>query len=368
MKKIVGPWRGGRFMPLNLRPHSVNTYAISKLMYRCNTIDLRICDIKAFNKTAKSFLYADLLEKPDELTLYRCIEDGGLGLLNIQIRAKAALISTFLETAINPNFTRNPYHNYLYQYFILGENFKKPDIPPNFAGNFFPTIRRLKDSKTKIEDCNLKTVYNFLMNDLLRVQTPNDTAEDNGPDSPLVSLKCKTLSPSTDWKRAWRLARSKGLGPEITSLLLKTLWRIIPTRSRLHRILPMAYQSPDCQLCGTPQSRTPETLDHALYSCEANLGLPAKLLATLQRYQPGAEQRSIMTLDLELEPSLELPFTWVIGSCLHLIWSQRESRRVDLAKIRANLEARCRLLRESKAKTWANAATLTEAIIDQIFD
>ena len=32
MKKIVGPWRGGRYMPLNLRPHSINTYAISKLM------------------------------------------------------------------------------------------------------------------------------------------------------------------------------------------------------------------------------------------------------------------------------------------------------------------------------------------------
>ena len=76
MRKIVGPWRGGRFMALNLRPHSINTYAISKLMYRCNTIDLRIGDIKAFNKIAKSFLYADLLEKPDELTLYRPIENG----------------------------------------------------------------------------------------------------------------------------------------------------------------------------------------------------------------------------------------------------------------------------------------------------
>ena len=131
-------------MALNLRPHSINTYAISKLMYRCNTIDLRIGDIKAFNKIAKSFLYADLLEKPDELTLYRPIESGGLGLINIQIRAKSSLISTFLETAINPKFKRNFYHNYLYRYFILGENLQKPEIPPNFAGDFFPTIRRMR--------------------------------------------------------------------------------------------------------------------------------------------------------------------------------------------------------------------------------
>ena len=71
VRKVVGPWRGGCFMPLNLRSHSVNTCAFSKLMYKCNTIDLRIGDIKVFNKTVKSFIYTDLGEKPDELTLYR---------------------------------------------------------------------------------------------------------------------------------------------------------------------------------------------------------------------------------------------------------------------------------------------------------
>ena len=145
-------------MPLNLRPHSVNTYAIGKLMYRCNTVDLRIGDIKVFNKTVKSFIYADLLEKPDELTLYRAIDQGGLGLINIQVRARAALISTFLQTAINPNFSRNNFHNYLFRHFVLGENFPKPDIPPNFAGDFFPTIRKLKASLISLEECNLKTV------------------------------------------------------------------------------------------------------------------------------------------------------------------------------------------------------------------
>ena len=99
-----------------------------------------------------------------------------------------------------------------------------------------------------------------------------------------------------------------------------------------------------------------------------SLGLPAKLLRTLQGYQPGAEQKSVLTLDLELEPSLELPFTWVIGSLLLSIWTQRENRRVDLARTRAELEAKCRLLRECKVKTWANAFTLTEAILDQLFN
>ena len=111
IKKVIGPWRAGRFMSLNLRPHSINLYEYSKLLYRCNWVDLRIADVKMFSKTAKSFLYADLLEKPCQLVLFREIEQGGLGLTCIQTRATAALITTFLQTSINPTFTRNLYHS-----------------------------------------------------------------------------------------------------------------------------------------------------------------------------------------------------------------------------------------------------------------
>ena len=197
-------------MLLNLRPHSVNTYAISKLMYRCNTIDLRIGDIKVFNKVVKSFIYADLLEKPDELTLYRDIDNSGLELINIQTRARAALISTFLQTAINPEFSRNHYHNFLFRYFVLEETLPKPDIPPNFAGDFFPTIRKMKASSIPLENCNLKCVYNFLIAEVIRKQVQMD--HNNEPDIPLTPLKCETLSPTTDWNRSWRLVRAKGRG------------------------------------------------------------------------------------------------------------------------------------------------------------
>ena len=39
-KKVMGPWKGGRFMPLTMRPHSINTYGFSKLWHRCGVIDL----------------------------------------------------------------------------------------------------------------------------------------------------------------------------------------------------------------------------------------------------------------------------------------------------------------------------------------
>ena len=155
-------------MSLNLRPHSVNLYAYSKLLYRCNSVDLRIADKKMFTKTAKSFLYAGLLEKPGQLVIFREIEQGGLGLICIQTRATAALITTFLQTSINPTFTRNFYHNDLYRKYVLDEDIPAIVIPPSFKGDFFPNIRRLKDSSPNIEKISLKGVYDFLMSETLR--------------------------------------------------------------------------------------------------------------------------------------------------------------------------------------------------------
>ena len=63
---VVGPWRGGRFMSISLRPHSTNLYAFSKLLYRCNTIVPRVSDLQYFNSTAKRFIYADLLLNPND--------------------------------------------------------------------------------------------------------------------------------------------------------------------------------------------------------------------------------------------------------------------------------------------------------------
>ena len=47
IKNTIGPWQAGKFMPLTERPWSLNSYALSKLWYKCNCIDLRAMDITA---------------------------------------------------------------------------------------------------------------------------------------------------------------------------------------------------------------------------------------------------------------------------------------------------------------------------------
>ena len=196
------------------------------------------------------------------------MKDGGLGLLHIESRAKAALITTFLLTAINPNFKCNYYHNTLFRQYVLDKHLNAPKIPSNFSGDFFPTIHKLASSYSNIELSTIKTVYNFLILDLLNVDPI--PGQDDQDDRPLKPLRCEILSPNTDWKQTWRLARLKGLVSELTTFLLSLIWRILPTRVRLNKILPVQYPLTTCMLCDKAGRPEPETLIHAMLECPEN--------------------------------------------------------------------------------------------------
>ena len=45
----INPWRGGKFMALTMRPWSVNNYVLSKVWFRCGSVDLREGGISAIN-------------------------------------------------------------------------------------------------------------------------------------------------------------------------------------------------------------------------------------------------------------------------------------------------------------------------------
>ena len=123
VKNTIGPWKGGKFMPLTMRPHSANTYALSKVWFKCNCINLRVCDYATITSQVKQWLYQDLLQKPSELALHRTFQDGGLGLFNVKIRAHALLIRAFLETAMHPGFRHQLLHEILYKYHVMGDTF-----------------------------------------------------------------------------------------------------------------------------------------------------------------------------------------------------------------------------------------------------
>ena len=51
---IINSWKSGKFMPLVLRPWSINSYVMSKVWFRCGSVDLRVSDITSINSSVKS--------------------------------------------------------------------------------------------------------------------------------------------------------------------------------------------------------------------------------------------------------------------------------------------------------------------------
>jgi hypothetical protein len=164
VKNTVGPWKTGKFMPMTMRPYSANTYALSKVWFKCSSVNLRVQDI---NSQVKSWLYQDCFEKPSELVLYRQAEDGGLGLFHVKWRALALLIRSFLETAVNPNFRHNLYHQLLYRYHVLGEtDLPNPGYPPYYDQVFFETICHYNQNcPLNISVMSIKQWYQVLVED-----------------------------------------------------------------------------------------------------------------------------------------------------------------------------------------------------------
>ena len=229
----IGPWRAGKFMRLTLRPYSANTYVLSKVWFKCSSLNLRVQDISTINSSIKSWLYQDCLEKPSELVQFRQPKDGGLGLFNVAIRSMACLIRTFLETATNPNFRHILFHELLYRFHVLGEtSLPDPGVTPYYDQLFFETIRHYHEhSPLNISLMTIKQWYSVLMEDNVLMSPPNE-------DTPrsLLPIRAETLSPSTDWPNSWRLSRMQGLESDLSSFLFKLLHKLLPTQDRVSRI------------------------------------------------------------------------------------------------------------------------------------
>ena len=83
-------------MPLTMRPSSINSFVLSKVWFRCSSIDLRVADVIAVNSSIKSWLYGDMFQKPPEMVMCRPTSYGGLGVLSVKYIAQAALIRSFI--------------------------------------------------------------------------------------------------------------------------------------------------------------------------------------------------------------------------------------------------------------------------------
>ena len=146
VSNVIRPWKGGKFMPLSQRSHSINTYCLSKVWFKCPSVNLRACDFIKFSAIIKSWLFQDQLEKPEDFVLYRPRCHGGLGLLHAECKSIALLIRSFIAPAANPTFRKNLFHQALYKWHVLCDrSILNPGSSPYYDEHFFQKIKAVKE-------------------------------------------------------------------------------------------------------------------------------------------------------------------------------------------------------------------------------
>ena len=336
-------------MVLSLRSQSVNTYCLSKVWFKSASIDLRVMDSNQMLSSIKSWIYADLLIKPEELVLYRSRQQGGLGLMNVKYRAMAELIKSFLDTAINPKFKRNLFHHALYRWHIEDDrDIPDPGKPPYFSDDLFAAIKAAKSEGLRPSSMTVGMWYRFLMEEKVFQEK-----DENGFSFP-IQMKAEKLSPNNNWEVIWPLIILPGLDSRTRSFLLKLLHNLLPTQERLHRVLPNKVLSPTCSLC--PQATCGDQL-HSLILCPFNNGVGLWLYCCIRQLFPGMESTQLISLNFETNHISEkaFPAIWMIAKTLLIIWASRTSNTVNTIIItRASLEAEIMLLRKTRFRSHAD--------------
>ena len=202
-------------MHLSQRSHSINTYCLSKVWFKCPSVNLRACDFLKFSASIKSWLFQDQLEKPEDFVLYRPRNRGGLGLLHAECKSQALMIRSFMETAANPKFKKNLYHKALYSWHVLSDRtIPNPGLPPYYDAQFFMKIKAvLEEGLLNVTTMSSSTWYKVLLeNSITHIVDKNRTLI-------FKTSRAELNFPERNWEMIWHLAVTPGLPSELLSFL-----------------------------------------------------------------------------------------------------------------------------------------------------
>ena len=341
VENTIKPWKAGKFMDISQRGFSINSYCISKVMFRCHTVDLRVGDISKITSSIKSFLYQDQFEKPEEIVMYRPTSYGGLGVMNVKYRALAALIKTFLEQAGHPQFLRSQYHTDLFRYHVSNDyEGPVPVQPPYYSLDFFSTIKSVwQEGRLNVFKMTLKEWYSILLDKNVTMVEGEE----------FLPSRAEIASIETDWEITWRRVRTQGLGSQLTSFLWRLCHRLLPTQQRLSHLTPSNVTS-FCKSCIGKNREEIGSLKHELIECPENDSTGSDLVSILRIYSPGLTADQVLRLEFgEIGENQELPIIFFTASTLFEIWTMRaKGAKIRRHLVRANLEARIAILRTTR--------------------
>ena len=164
----------------------------------------------------------------------------------------------------------------------------------------------------------------------------------------LIPVRSETLHPNCDWPQIWSNIRSKGLGSELSSFLLKLVHGLLPTQDRVARIGLAENPLPGfCLMCRISN----ENLLHCFFECPKSMVVGLTLLGYVQHVIPNLSPEAALLLDFQhsTTPEESLAACVMISTGLKYIWETRVNKKVVYTHcMRAEIEARVSILRRTR--------------------
>ena len=246
-----------------------------------------------------------MYQKPSEVTLYRPVERGGLGLHHVASKAKANLISTFLQTATGKTYQASLYHSWLFRYHVLGEaDLPDPGVPPYYSGSFFNILKEVHE-KSPLNPIymTVKQWYTYILErDVIEREIDDEGRHE------LVPCKVEERHPEAPWSETYRLSRLKGISPATKSFNFKLVHTLLPSSERINHL--NGNVSPLCRLnCGQVEDYL-----HLFYKCQHNQDAADSLLRCIKSYDQNLTDEKSLTFNLRVDGCFEMAVVGLLSS------------------------------------------------------
>ena len=260
-----------------------------------------------------------------------------------------------METATNPAFIRNLYHEALFKWHVLGDrSIINPGTTPYYNTEFFNIILSVKnEGLLNVTTMTSKSWYRVLLENNVTHRVREDGSRELKP------CRAELNFHDRNWDVIWMLTVTPGLPSELSSFLWLLFHNILPTRERLFRM--QISPSPLCDLC---QMNTVDDMQHALLECPYNDSTGAYLLRCLQTVAPNLGADQVFSFNFPMDTDLNLPIMYIFSSLLHQVWKCRLSKKTcNQPNIRATMEAGIQIIRKSR---YIAAADMIEEILSKV--
>ena len=310
VKNKIDLWKTGKFVPLTSRPWSLNTYILSKIWYRTSSIDSKEGDCKRILSLCKSWLYQNNLVKPTEILIFRNILEGGLGMFNISAKAKANLIVSFLQTAVEGDYTTFPYHAALFEYFVEKKKTKSIINPPYYSQSFFQTISSAIEEDSSAIHWKTKDWYTHLIKkNYTHYWDPMEQK------MMLIPSRIEIIYPQFDHNFAAAFIRQPNLTPRIRSYLFMMKNDLLPTKERLFRLKKV--NNSNCDICNCQDGH-----GHFLI-CPGLTSVTYQIISVIRKCSPAVSVENIVNCDVKCEGLSSFCIAWLLGSMTSFIWENK---------------------------------------------